>query len=219
MDDIVRLKPKSSYATLSAALALTSGQRVALVFPLGEPTCLHDTSLLDTLRSRCHLLGKEVVIIGADAWLRANAVAAGFQAATTLEDWGDTAPEHRSMRLPQPDHPARQARQPRTSASSPRLWLVTSHYADTRASDERDTWVSEPPEYVIEIREAFSDQPPVIRPPIISLPLLSAAPDESDDDHAGDDDHITASERFEEKIVGRILETSGIHHLEIPGAL
>jgi hypothetical protein len=215
MDDIVRLKPKSSYATLSAALALTSGRRVALVFPLGEPTCLHDTALLDTLRSRCHLLGKEVIIIGADAWLRAHAVAAGFHAATTLEDWGDTAPEHHSMRPPQTGQPARQVRQPR-AASSPRLWLVTSRYADTRASDERDIWVSEPPEYVIEIREAFSDRSPVTRPPIISLPLLSIAPDENDDDH---DDHITASERFEEKMVGRILETSGIHHLEIPGAL
>ena len=216
MDDIVRLKPKSSYATLSAALALTSGRRVALVFPLGERTCLHDTPLLDTLRTRCRLLGKEVIIIGADAWLRAHAVAAGFHAATTLEDWGDTAPEHRSMRPPQTGHPARQARQPRAAASSPRLWLVTARYADTRASDEGDTWVSEPPEYVIEIRETFSDQPPVIRPPIISLPLLSVAPDESDDDH---DDHITASERFEEQMVGRILETSGIHHLEIPGAV
>ncbi len=98
MDDIVRLKPKSTYATISAALALVKGRRVALVFPVNEPTCLHETSMLDALSARCHLLGKVAVIIGGDAWLRAHAVAAGFQTATTLEDWGDTAPEHRSRR-------------------------------------------------------------------------------------------------------------------------
>lgn len=212
MDDIVRLKPNCSYATLSAALALTSGRRVALVFPLGERTCLHDTALLDTLRARCRLLGKTAVIIGSDAWLRAHAVAAGFEAATTLEDWGDTAPEQHAVRPRQTGRPARQSHGP---VGAPRLWLVTPRFADTHAfdgDDEHDAWVSEPPEYVVAIHDVFGARSSVIQPPIMLAPLPAATPDESDD-------AITASERFEERMVGRILETSGVHRLETPGAI
>ena len=125
MDDIVRLKPQSTYATVSAALTLAKGRRVALVFPVGERTCLHETELLYALHARCQRLGKAVVIIGGDAWLRAHAVAAGFETATTLEDWGDTAPDHHSCAHHKQVQPARQVQQPR-AASSPRLWLVTS---------------------------------------------------------------------------------------------
>ncbi|HET8907557.1 MAG TPA: hypothetical protein VFN11_11395, partial [Ktedonobacterales bacterium] len=93
MDDIIWLKPKSSYATVSAALTLSGGCRVALVVPTGERTCLDDDGVLSALHRRCQLLGKRVVIIGGDARLRALAVAAGFEAATSLDDWGETAPE------------------------------------------------------------------------------------------------------------------------------
>ena len=132
MDDIVRLKPQSTYATVSAALTLAKGRRVALVFPEGERACLHETALLDAISARCHRLGKVVVIIGGDAWLRAHAVAAGFETATTLEDWGDTAPDLQAVR------PRRAGR------STPRLHLVALPLqADTNTPDSDDT-VSDP---------------------------------------------------------------------------
>ena len=210
MDDIVRLKPQSTYATISAALALVKGRRVALVFPVNEPTCLHETSMLDALSARCHQLGKVAVIIGGDAWLRAHAVAAGFETATTLEDWGDTAPDLQA------------ARPRRHSYSTPRLRLVTvppqadasAAYSDAYSDDTaRDPWVIEPPDYVIALRKAFVTPSPVVRAPIITGSLAQVLLDEDDDDA------ITTSERFEEVITGRILETSGIHRTAVPGIL
>jgi len=206
MDDIVRLKPQAIYATISAALALVKGRRVAPVFPVNEPTCLHETSMLDALSARCHQLGKVAVIIGGDAWLRAHAVAAGFETATTLEDWGDTAPDLQA------------ARPRRHSYSTPRLRLVTvppqadasAAYSDDTASDP---WVIEPPDYVITLRKAFVAPSPVVRAPIITGSLAQVLLDEDDDDA------ITTSERFEEIITGRILETSGIHRTALPGIL
>lgn len=204
MDDIVRLKPQSTYATVSAALTLAKGRRVALVFPEGERTCLHETALLDALSARCYRLGKVAVIIGGDAWLRAHAVAAGFETATTLEDWGDTAPDLQAVR------PRRAGR------STPRLHLVaTPLQADTYTPDSddiaSDPWVIEPPDYVIALRKAFVTPSPVVRAPVITGSLARVLLDEDDDDA------IAASERFEEVITGRILETSGIHRTAIPG--
>jgi hypothetical protein len=206
MDDIVRLKPQSTYATVSAALTLAKGRRVALVFPEGERTCLHEAALLDALSARCHRLGKVAVIIGGDAWLRAHAVAAGFETATTLEDWGDTAPDLQAVR------PRRAGR------STPRLHLVAVPLqTDTNIPDSDDTvsdpWVIEPPDYVIALRKAFVTPSPVVRAPVVTGSLARVLLDEDDDDA------IAASERFEEVITGRILETSGVHRAVLPGGV
>lgn len=203
MDDIVRVQPNTTYASLAAAIALARGRRLALVFPAGERGCLRDEGLLDALRRRCRLLGKDAVIIGGDAWLRAHAVAMGFESATSLEDWGETTPAMIAVR-PR-----------RVRKDAPRLWLVAPRQSDTDISGEQETWLSEPPDYVVELREAFVGRSSAIRKPILSHakePAISIADDE-------DDDPITASERFEEMITGRILETSGLHHLAIPGTL
>lgn len=200
MDAIVRLQPKTSYATVLAALSLAHGRRVALVFPVGEITCLHDATQLSALRSRCKALGKEAVIIGGDAWLRAHAVANGFETATTLEDWGDTAPEHRAIA---PHH---------ASLSSPRLRLVAPRaprHADASISDDFEAWMSEPPDYVVALRRSYTVQSPVVRAPV--------APNTLPEDDA--DDVTAISEIFEEMMIGRILETSGLHCRELPGAL
>lgn len=202
MDAIVRLQPKSTYATVSAALTLARGRRVALVFPVGERTCLGDMTSLERLRTRSHLLGKVAVIIGGDAWLRAHAVAAGFEAATTLEDWGETAPEHL-------------ATQPHSSATNPpRLWVVAPLANTGGSSGEADTWVSEPPDYVVALRESFASRSTAVRPPVLSQALATTMPADEPDDGA-----TNASERFEEMVIGRILETSGLYRLQIPGAL
>jgi len=206
MDDIIWLQPKSSYATVSAALTLASGRKVALVFPVGETTCLHNAATLTALHSRCHLLGKEVVVIGGDALLRARAVAAGFQAATTLDDWGETGPELYAV------GPRR------ATEGDRRLWLVAplprAAFSTRDADDDADGWVGEPPEYVIEIHQTYADQTPVARRPIMEDSAVTT-------DDASDDNATSASdrsERFEEMVIGRILETSGLRHLEIPGA-
>ena len=207
MDDIVWLQPNSTYATVSASLALASGRRVALVFPTGERTCLNDTALLDALYTRSRLLGKQAVLIGGDAWLRAHAVATGFETATSLEDWGETAPELYAPRT----------RRSNTNASSaPQLWVVAPRMVDGTNSDdsiEHDAWVGEPPEYVIELRSAYVDQSPIERRPVLTQAQRTKVND------ARDDDAISASERFEEMVVGRILETSGLHRPAAPGVI
>ncbi len=206
MDDIVRLKPQSTYATVSAALTLAKGWRVALVFPVGERTCLHETEVLYALHARCQRLGKVAVIIGGDAWLRAHAVAAGFETATTLEDWGDTAPDLLAA------HPRR------PSNSRSRLHLVavpTPANANIAYSDDTtsDPWMIDPPDYVVALRKAFVSPSPVVRAPVITGSLAQVLLDEYDEDA------MAASERFEEVITGRILETSGIHRTAMPGIL
>lgn len=205
MDEIVRIEPHASYASLSAALTLAKGRRVALVFPVGERTCLHDAGALLAFRKRCHLLDKEAVIIGGDAWLRAHSIAAGFQTATTLEDWGETAPEMAAAPL----H--------RGLAGMPRLQIVRPGMAYTYTNDghDDDTWTSEPPAYVIEIRKTFPVPSPDVRTPVMPNTLSAAAPDEDDEG----DDPIIASERFEEMMTGRILATSGIHRPNAPSML
>lgn len=203
MDDIVQIQPKASYASLSAALTLSGGRRIALLFPSGERTCLHDMSALAAFSKRCQLLGKQAIIIGGDAWLRAHAVASGFETATTLEDWGETAPETmaiRSQRIP---------------GAAPQLRLVAQPSANIDDIGEDDAWTSEPPNYVIELRKAFPQRSSAVRPPVISSPLQTMPMDRDDEV----DDPIVASERFEEMITGRILETSGIHRPEARGIL
>lgn len=197
MDDIVRVQPNMTYASLAAAIALARGRRLALVFPVGERGCLRGEDWLDALHRRCQQLGKDVVIIGGDAWLRAHAIAAGFESATSLEDWGESTPE---MVAARPRH---------AQKDRPQLWLVVPRLSGTDVSDEQETWISEPPDYVVELREAFVGRSSAIRKPVL-LPSMS---------DGGDDDPNTASERFEEMITGRILETSGLHRLEIPGIL
>jgi hypothetical protein len=71
--------------------------------------------------------------------------------------------------------------------------------------------VIEPPDYVIALRKAFVTPSPVVRAPVVTGSLARVLLDEDDDDA------IAASERFEEVITGRILETSGIHRTAIPG--
>lgn len=201
MDDIIWLKPKSSYATVSAALTLSGGRRVALVVPTGERACLDDDGVLSALHRRCQLLGKRVVIIGGDARLRALAVAAGFEAATSLDDWGETAPE---LYAPRPR---------RKAAGASRLWLVSAQESQRVMSGEHDAWVSEPPEFVVELRETFAPQSTKARPSIGAG--MMRIPESAEDEITSATER---SERFEEVLIGRILETSGIHRPQIPGS-
>jgi hypothetical protein len=202
MDDIIWLKPKSSYATISATLTLSGGRRVALVVPTGERACLDDDGVLSALHRRCQLLGKRVVIIGGDARLRALAVAAGFEAATSLDDWGETAPELYAPRTR------------RRATGAPRLWLVSTQEFQRVTSGEPDAWVSEPPEFVVELRETFAPQSPKSRPSIGAG--IARLPEAAEGEITSATER---SERFEEVVIGRILETSGIHRPQIPGSL
>jgi hypothetical protein len=202
MDDIIWLKPKSSYATISATLTLSGGRRVALVVPTGERACLDDDGVLSALHRRCQLLGKRVVIIGGDARLRALAVAAGFEAATSLDDWGETAPELYAPRTR------------RRATGAPRLRLVSTQEFQRVTSGEHDAWVSEPPEFVVELRETFAPQSPKSRPSIGAG--IARLPEAAEGEITSATER---SERFEEVVIGRILETSGIHRPQIPGSL
>jgi hypothetical protein len=83
-------------AAIRSALARTSADEVALVFPLGEACALADAAELAALHEHCQALGKRVVAIGGDQEFRALAVAAGFAAATSLEEWETS--KHKAVR-------------------------------------------------------------------------------------------------------------------------
>ena len=91
----------------------------------------------------------------------------------------------------------------------------TSDAYDYSYSDETesDPWEIEPPDYVIALRKEFVSTSPVVRAPIVTGSLARVLLDEEDDDA------IAASERFEEAITGRILETSGIHRTDLPSGV
>jgi hypothetical protein len=94
----IQLRPDTSREAAQAVLDRTQAEDVALAFPSGERCTLAREGELEALYQHCQALSKRVVIIGGDEMLRAYAVAAGFAAATSVEEW-ETA-KHRAVRPP-----------------------------------------------------------------------------------------------------------------------
>ena len=80
-----------------AAIERASAHELALIFPLGVHCVLASADTLTTLYEVCAALEKDVIIIGGDGALRASAVAAGFAAATSLDEW--ETDKHRAVAL------------------------------------------------------------------------------------------------------------------------
>jgi hypothetical protein len=93
MTHFVRVRAGARAAELRRALAHAPESDVAVILPLGEPAALATGDELSRLAEYCQAEGKRVVLIGGDQALRARAVAEGFAAATSVEEW-ETGKHH-----------------------------------------------------------------------------------------------------------------------------
>nr|MBF6591883.1 hypothetical protein [Ktedonobacterales bacterium] len=186
---------------VGAALVLTPARRVALVFPLGQHTRIADVGVLAGLVARAHTLRKQATIVGGDAYLRACAVAAGFAATTTLDEWQASESDASST--------AHHARRRKRDAVMPALAIVEPENAPSGLGCDvvESAWELDPPEYVA--RLVPHDAEGAIRQGagVTTRPRLRAL--EPPSDVAAFESAQVASERHEEDISDTIRETSG----------
>ena len=95
----VRVAAGTRAAEVCRALARAPESDVAVILPLGVAAALTAGDELRQLADYCAAQGKRIVLIGGDEALRARAVAEGFAAATSLQEWETS--KHRAV------HPAR----------------------------------------------------------------------------------------------------------------
>lgn len=142
MRHILHVRPHESLSAIQGAIGHSRAKRVALVFPFGLSSDIADTQVLDALAAQCQQTGVDVAVIGGDEALRAAAVAAGFAAATTLDEWDTgTMPAVRAVRSGDAGHTGNAPED-----EEPRLAVVRDE-----EDPDGDTFDDEPPAYVIEL--------------------------------------------------------------------
>src|SRR5260370_30033218 len=148
MRQLLHIRAEAALPAIVTAVQRARARRLALSFPVGRTSAVADSELLTALAERCRSLGIDVAIIGGDETLRANAVAAGFAVATTLDEWNTgTMPTVRAARRGQrPDDVPR---------ALPRLSLII--HDDAAAADPYD---DEPPPYVRQLKASQRMYPP-----------------------------------------------------------
>jgi hypothetical protein len=153
MIHLVRLDARARAAQVRKALERAPESDMAVILPLGGASALAEGDELRQLAGYCQAAGKQVVLIGGDEALRARAVAEGFAAATSLEEW-ETA-KQRAV------HPVRRLLglgRGRITRELPELVLPPdlrpASAVPTRAEDSGELYAiggGDPPEYVTEI--------------------------------------------------------------------
>lgn len=151
MTHSIHLEPTARRESMYTALAHVSALEIALVFPLGATCALAEPAELEALRERCDALGVRAIIIGGDETLRARAVAAGFAAATTMEEW-DTS-SHKAVHPSQRSWGPRVGRRSNAGLPSAGMRML----GDKRSHDEEDVGDlyepigEDPPGYVADL--------------------------------------------------------------------
>lgn len=210
MPHILRVPSDVTLEALRSALVGVRSARVAVIFPLGRPSHLGTGETVRELHSYALILNKEIVVIGGDEHLRAVAVAAGFAAATSLEEWEETLPELRAVTM-------------RGAKTRPLNWELTDlalisddWFAVSLPGALDDPYSDEPPAYVKELlatgdpeaTEALGDgDTTAAEKP--GLGLVAEA-DEYDDDEKDALALRDAHEHYEEHITKAIRETGGV---------
>ena len=97
MPHVLRVPSEVTLDALQSAVAGLRARQIAVIFPSGRPSRLGSAETMRDLHSYAAVLGKDLIMIGGDPHLRAVAVAAGFAAATSLEEWEETQPELRAV--------------------------------------------------------------------------------------------------------------------------
>lgn len=193
MRQILHIRAEAALPAIETAVQGARARRLALSFPFGRTSAVADWRLLTALAERCRSLGIDVAIIGGDATLRANAVAAGFAVATTLDEWDTgTMPAVRAARQGQ--------RADDAARTSPRLSLVIAD--DAAAADLYD---DEPPPFVIELLVSEGMYPDPHDDP--APPGADGAQDE------GGDALLASHEHYEEGITAAIRDTGRLPSL------
>jgi hypothetical protein len=191
MFQVLRFRAESSYAVINAALTLHPARTLALVFPAGVHPNISESGQLDALYMRTRAIGKDVTIVGGDIELRVSAVAAGFAAATTLDDWRRAKP------------PAAQpvAGRGRHNGSDHAGFLVLDpEPQDLNGSG--GSWIAEPPLHIATLLDARELQSRVTPP----MHVCTDAELDARDAEAV----LQASERYEDEITSRIRATSDL---------
>ncbi|HEV8191724.1 MAG TPA: hypothetical protein VGP82_09605 [Ktedonobacterales bacterium] len=189
MFQVLRFRAESSYAVINAALTLHPARTLALVFAAGVHPLIAESGQLATLFVRAHAIGKDVTIVGGDTELRASAVAAGFAAATTLDDW-------RRAKHSAAQPIASSGRHNRID--QPGLLVLESKQQDLNRSG--GAWLAEPPHHIATLLDARAPQSRVTPP----MHVFTDAELDARDAEAA----LQASERYEDEITSRIRATS-----------
>lgn len=216
MPHVLRVPSDVTPEAVRSALDGVRATRVALALPPGRPSRLGTSEVMQALHSYALVLGKELVIIGGDEHLRAIAVAAGFAAATSLDEWGET----------QPQLPAILAR---SGATGP-LWELTDlafvsddWFAVSLPGALEYPYTDEPPPYVQELlASGMTDMDDMdgIEGAGVSTPhSMTGSPSEAHEGALANDldpDEMEAlalreaHEHYEEHITSAIRESGGV---------
>jgi hypothetical protein len=153
MIHLVRMGAGARAAEVRRALARAPEDDVAVILPLGVPAALAGGEELAQLAGYCLAQGKRIVLIGGDETLRARAVAEGFAAATSVDEWETS--EHRAIHSVRRLLGMRRGRVTRELPDLPRLPdLRPAGAAPAGAEDSGELYAiggGDPPEYVTDI--------------------------------------------------------------------
>lgn len=211
MPHVLRVPSDVTLEALRSALAGVRAARVAVIFPLGQPCGLGNTETIRELHSYALILSKDVVVVGGDEHLRAVAVAAGFAAATSLEEWEETQPELRAVTV-------------RGATTRPLSWELTDlalvrddWFAVSSPSALDYPYTDEPPSYVKELLAAdlteIGDGGSVMvdgADDAAARDAVAASEDELDDDEREARALRDAHEHYEESITATIRQSGGV---------
>ncbi len=189
MFQVLRFRAESSYAVINAALTLHPAHILALVFPMSVHADISESGQLDALFMRARTIGKDVTIVGGDTELRALAVAAGFAAASTLDDW--RREKHAGVqRL--------DSRGRHKGSDQANLLVLEPEPQDLNGCG--GSWIAEPPLHIATLLDAREPQSRVTPP----MHKFTDAELDARDAEAV----LQASERYEDEITTRIRTTS-----------
>ena len=191
MFQVLRFHAESSYAVINAALTLHPAHSLAIVFPAGARPQIATSGQLSALFARTQALGKDVTIVGGDTELRVAAVAAGFAAATTIDDW------KLGKRFAAQSVEARGRRDANEEAG---LLMLEPEPERHDLNGSGGSWLAEPPLHIATLLET-REQQSRITPPMHKF--TDAELDARDAEAV-----LQASERYEDDITARIRATS-----------
>ena len=148
----IHLEASASGETAQAALLRAPHGEVALIFPLGTPCALCDVHELEALYTTC--VAREIVpiIVGGDHLLRAHAVAVGFAAATSVEEWETST--HRAIRARREALIGSRHGRGHVDLTGPAMSLVSARGGDDSEASGRDLYSldsGDPPAYVADL--------------------------------------------------------------------
>jgi hypothetical protein len=212
----IHLEATANGETVRAVVARAPQGELALIFPWGRRCALSDGHQLEALYDLCAARGVLLVIVGGDQQLRAHAVAAGFAAATSIEEWETS--KHRAIRARREPVASRRHGRDDMGWTNPAMRVVA---ARRREADEREDLYTldgeDPPAYIADLlaRERLTQLEDHANVPTIPLQhgLQRGRPTRVLNETIRDWEEAEALERmhqlFEERLTETIRRTTG----------